>query len=45
MGMGSFKASFRFGNLYKTVTEYEDRVIFGFENNLSGGISIWKEER
>jgi len=40
VGVWSFKASFKLGNLYKKLTESEDRVTFGFENNRSGGISV-----
>jgi len=40
VGVEAFKARVRFGNLYKKVKESEDRVTFGFENSLAGGISI-----
>jgi len=40
VGAGAFKARFRLGNLYKTVTESESKVTFGFENSLAGGISL-----
>jgi len=38
--VGAFKARAMFGNLYKTVTEYKNKVTFGFKNSLAGGISI-----
>jgi hypothetical protein len=45
MGEGSFKASFKAGNLYKKLTETTDEDVLGVANSLSGGKRLRKKER
>jgi len=43
--MEAIKARWGFGRFYKKVAESEGRVTFGFEDSLSGGKRLRKEER